>query len=105
MSDKHEQALDLTEKALHALDHGDSAMAGQLLGRAKSFDLSALEEVVTDLHEASGPDDEDEEDPDDDDEDEDEEDEEDEDDEDEEDDVPGIDEEEDEDPTEEDEEE
>ena len=92
MYDKHEQALDLMERALDALDHGNSNTADQLLDQAKSLDPAAVEEVVANLDEAS-----DQPDPDGDDEEEldEEEDLDDEDDEDEEDDVPGIDEEDD----------
>ncbi len=98
MSDKHEQALDLTEKALDALDHGDTKAADALLEEAKSIDATAVEEVVADLDEAGdmadpdededGDEDEDEDDLDEDDDDEDDEDE-------DEDEVPGIDEEDD----------
>ena len=99
MSDMHDRSLDLTERALDALDHGDNATADQLLQQAQSLDSAATAEVIGGLDEAGGPEDEDEEDDnDDDDDDDDDEDE-------EEDDVPGIDEEEDEDPAEEDEEE
>ena len=101
MSDRHEQALYLTEKALDALDHGNNETADELLEQAKSLDPSAVKEVVADLDEADDVDpEEDEEDDLDEEEDEDEDE-----DEDEEDEVPGIDEEEDEDAMEEEEEE
>ena len=50
--DKHEKALDLTEKALDALVDGDEKTAGKLIDQAKSLDPSAVEEVVHDLEEA-----------------------------------------------------
>lgn len=53
---KHEQALDLTEKALEALDKGQEAKANELIEQAKKLDPSALEEVVHDLEEAEGAD-------------------------------------------------
>ena len=54
MSDKHDQALDLTEAALAALDVGDDKKADMLLNQAKKLDPSAVEEVVSDLDEAAG---------------------------------------------------
>lgn len=50
--DKHEKALDLTEKALDALVEGDEKAASKLIDKAKSLDESAVEEVVHDLEEA-----------------------------------------------------
>lgn len=48
---KHEQALDLTEKALEAMDEGDEREADRLIDKAKKLDPSAPEEVVKDLEE------------------------------------------------------
>lgn len=48
---KHEQALDLTEQALAALDEGDEGKADRLIDKAKKLDPSAPEEVVKDLEE------------------------------------------------------
>jgi phage shock protein A len=50
-NDKHEQALDLTEQALEALDKGDEKQADQLIEKAKSLDPSAPAEIVQDLEE------------------------------------------------------
>ncbi len=50
--DKHDKALDLTEKALDALDSGDGKQADKLLEQAKKLDPAAVEEVVHDLEEA-----------------------------------------------------
>ncbi len=50
--DKHDKALDLTEKALDALDTGDGEQADKLLEQAKKLDPSAVEEVVADLDDA-----------------------------------------------------
>ena len=52
MSDKHEKALDLTEKALDALVEGDEKTASKLVDQAKKLDQTAVEEVVHDLEEA-----------------------------------------------------
>jgi len=49
--DKHEQALDLTEQALEALDKGDESRADQLIEKAKQLDPSAPAKVVQDLEE------------------------------------------------------
>lgn len=49
--DKHEQALDLTEQALEALDKGDEGRADKLIEEAKKLDPSAPAEVVEDLEE------------------------------------------------------
>lgn len=49
--DKHEKALDLTEKALDALVKGDDGEANKLLDKAKSIDRTAVEEVVADMDE------------------------------------------------------
>ncbi len=49
--DKHEQALDLTEQALEALDKGDEGQADQLIEKAKKLDPTAPEEIVEDLKE------------------------------------------------------
>ena len=95
MSDKHENALDLREKALNMLYFGDIKTADALLGEAGSIDPLAFEKMVAGLNGAGAvadPEEEDDEDEDEDDEDEDDEDEDDDDDE-EEDEVPGIDEE------------
>ena len=48
---KHEQALDLTEQALEALDKGNESQADQLIEKAKQLDPSALAEIVKDLEE------------------------------------------------------
>ena len=50
--DKHEKALDLTEKALDAIDHGDAKTADKLIAEAKKLDPTAPEEVLHDLEEA-----------------------------------------------------
>jgi phage shock protein A len=52
--DKHDKALDLTEKALDALEDGNQAVADKLLDQAKTLDPSAIEEVVEDLGDAEG---------------------------------------------------
>ncbi len=49
--DKHEQALDLTEQALEALDQGNEPQADQLIEKAKKLDPSAPAEIVEDLKE------------------------------------------------------
>ena len=54
MSDKHDKALGLTEKALDALEDGNQAVADKLLDQAKTLDPSAIEEVVEDLGDAEG---------------------------------------------------
>jgi hypothetical protein len=51
---KHDKALDLTEKALDALEEGDKGTADELLEKAKKLDPSAIEEVVEDLGDAVG---------------------------------------------------
>ena len=94
MSEKHENALDLREKALNMLYFGDIKTADALLGEAESIDPLAFEKMVAGLNGAGAvadPEEEDDEDEDEDDEDEDDEDE--DDDDEEEDEVPGIDEE------------
>ena len=48
---KHEQALDLTEQALEAMDEGDERKADHLIDKAKKLDPSAPQEVVKDLEE------------------------------------------------------
>jgi len=48
---KHEQALDLTEQALEAIDQGDERRADQLIDKAKKIDPSAPAEIVEDLKE------------------------------------------------------
>ena len=48
---KHEQALDLTEQALEAINQGDDGRADQLIDKAKKLDPSAPAEVVEDLTE------------------------------------------------------
>ena len=50
--DKHDKALDLTEQALDAMDHGDDKAADKLIAEAKKLDPSAPEEVLHDLEEA-----------------------------------------------------
>lgn len=50
--DKHDKALELTEKALEALDKGDEAKADELIDQAKELDPSAVREVVDDLAQA-----------------------------------------------------
>ena len=50
--DKHDKALDLTEKALDAMERGDDKKADQLIDQAKKLDPSAVEEVVQDLEQA-----------------------------------------------------
>ena len=45
--------LDLTEKALEALDTGREEEADKLIEQAKKLDPSAVEEVVQDLEEAA----------------------------------------------------
>jgi cellobiose-specific phosphotransferase system component IIA len=54
--DKHEQARDLAEEALEALDEGDEARADALIAEAKKLDKSAVIEVVKDLEEDAGSD-------------------------------------------------
>jgi phage shock protein A len=54
MSDKHEQARDLGEQALDAMDQGDEAKADALIEKAKQIDKTALEELVQDLDEGAG---------------------------------------------------
>ena len=49
--DKHEQALDLTEQALEALDKGDEGQADKLIEEAKKLDPTAPAEIVEDLKE------------------------------------------------------
>lgn len=53
-SAKHEQARDLAEDALEALDEGDEKRADALIEKAKMLDRSALVEVVDELDEAAG---------------------------------------------------
>ena len=48
---KHEQALDLTEEALGAMDEGDERKVDRLIDKAKKLDPSAPEEIVKDLEE------------------------------------------------------
>ena len=50
--DKHEKAVDLTEKALDAMEEGDRKEADKLIAEAKKLDPSAIDEVVHDLEEA-----------------------------------------------------
>ena len=54
MSDKHEQARDLGEQALDAMDEGNEAKADALIEKAKKLDKTALEELVQDLDEGAG---------------------------------------------------
>ncbi len=54
--DKHEQARDLAEEALAALDEGDEARADRLIAEAKNLDKSAVVEVIQDLDEDAGSD-------------------------------------------------
>lgn len=51
--DKHDKALDLTEQALDAMDHGDDKQADKLIAEAKKLDPSAPEEVLKDLDDAA----------------------------------------------------
>lgn len=53
-SNKHEQARDLAEDALEALDSGNEKRADALIEKAKKLDPSALEEVVEELDESTG---------------------------------------------------
>ena len=53
-NDKHEKALDLTEKARDAIDKGDDATADKLIDQAKKLDPSAPKEILQDLDEANG---------------------------------------------------
>ena len=50
--DKHDKAVDLTEKALDAMEEGDDKEAKALIKKAKALDPSAIDEVVHDLEEA-----------------------------------------------------
>lgn len=50
--DKHDKAIDLTEKALDAAEEGDEKTAQSLIKKAKALDSSAVDEVVHDLEEA-----------------------------------------------------
>lgn len=54
MSDKHEQARDLGEEALEALDKGDEKKADTLIEKAKKLDETALTELVEELDEGAG---------------------------------------------------
>ena len=54
MSDKHEQARELGEKALEALDKGDEKKADTLIEKAKTLDKTALTELVEELDEGAG---------------------------------------------------
>lgn len=49
--DKHDKALDLTEKALEKLADGDDKAADKLIEQAKKLDQGAVKEVVQDLDE------------------------------------------------------
>ena len=51
--DKHDKALDLTEQALDAMDHGDDKQADKLIAEAKKLDPSAPKEVLKDLDDAA----------------------------------------------------
>ena len=50
----HEKARDLTEQALDALVQGDEGKADKLIEKAKTIDVTAVEEVVADLDEDAG---------------------------------------------------
>ena len=50
---KHDKALDLTEKALEALEAGKRKEADKLLDEAAKLDPSAVAEVVKDLDDAA----------------------------------------------------
>ena len=52
-TDKHEKALDLTEKALDAMDKGDEQEADELIQQANKLDPSAPKEVLKDLEDSS----------------------------------------------------
>lgn len=52
-NDKHDKALELTEKALDAMDQGDDKAADKLIAEAKKLDPSAPEEVLHDLDDAA----------------------------------------------------
>jgi hypothetical protein len=52
----HEQARQLTEKALDAMVHGDENSAGDMVDQAKSIDPTAVQEVMDDLEEDAGSD-------------------------------------------------
>ncbi len=54
MSDKHEQARDMGEEALEALDKGDEKKADALIDKAKKLDKTALTEIVEELDEGAG---------------------------------------------------
>lgn len=54
MSDKHEQARELGEEALEALDKGDEKKADTLIEKAKKIDETALTELVQELDEGAG---------------------------------------------------
>ncbi len=54
MSDKHEQARELGEEALEALDKGDEKKADTLIEKAKKLDGTALTELVEELDEGAG---------------------------------------------------
>ncbi len=54
MSDKHEQARELGEEALEALDKGNEKKADELIDKAKKLDKTALTELVEDLNEGAG---------------------------------------------------
>ena len=54
MSDKHEQARELGEEALEALDKGDEKKADDLIDKAKKLDKTALTEIVEELDEGAG---------------------------------------------------
>jgi hypothetical protein len=49
LDDKHGKAVDLTDKALASLVHGDEKKADKLIAHAKTLDPRAPEEVVRDL--------------------------------------------------------
>ena len=53
-NNKHEQARELTEKALDALVEGDEGKADELIEKAKTIDVTAVTEVVADLDEDAG---------------------------------------------------
>jgi len=54
--DRHEQARELTEKALDAFVSGDEAEGKRLTDEAKEIDQTAVMEVLEDLEEDAGAD-------------------------------------------------
>jgi hypothetical protein len=52
--EKHEKALDLTERALDKLDAGDEKSADRLLEEARKIDSTAPAEILKDIEEDAG---------------------------------------------------